>query len=160
MSFSPVSKLFWHCLQKYIFSSSNVWMWELDQKESWAPKNWCFWTVVSEKTIESHLDSKKFKPVNPKGNQFWISNGRTDAEAEALILWPHSEKNWLIGKTLMLGKIEGRRRGQEGWMASPTQWTWVWVSSGSWCTGKPGMLQSLGSQSQTRLSDWTELNKI
>ena len=73
-------------------------MWELDYKESWAPKNWCFWTVVLEKTLESPLDCKEIKPVSPKGNQFWIFIGRTDAETEALILWPPDVKNWLIGK--------------------------------------------------------------
>ena len=80
------------------FSSSHVWMWELDHKESWALKNWCLWTVVLEKTLESPLDFKDIKPVNPKGNQCWIVIGRTDAEVEALILWPHDGKNWLIGK--------------------------------------------------------------
>ena len=84
--------------QNYGFSSSHVWMWELDYKESWAPKNWCFWTVVLEKTLESLLDCKKNKPVNPKGNQFWIFIGRTDTEAKTPILWPPDAKNWLIGK--------------------------------------------------------------
>ena len=76
----------------------HVWMWELDCKESWAPKNWCFWTVVLEKTLESSLDSKEIQPVNPKGNQSWILIGRTDAEAATSILWPPHVKNWLIGK--------------------------------------------------------------
>ena len=80
------------------FSSSHVWMWELDHKESWVLKNWCFWTVVLEKTLESPLDCKEVQPVNPKGNQSWISIGRTDAEAETLILWPPDAKNWLTGK--------------------------------------------------------------
>ena len=84
--------------QSYGFSSSHVWMWELDYKESWAPKNWCFWTVVLEKTLESLLDCKEMQPVNPKGNQFWIFIGGTDAEAETTILWPPNAKNWLIGK--------------------------------------------------------------
>ena len=75
------------------FSSSHVWMWELDYKESWAPKNWCFWTVVLEKTLESLLDSKKIQPVHPKGNRSWIFIGRTDAEAETPILWPPDMKN-------------------------------------------------------------------
>jgi len=73
-------------------------MWELDCKESWTPKNWCYWTVVMEKTLESPLDCKEIEPVNPKGNQYWIFIERTDAEAEALILWLPNEKNWLIGK--------------------------------------------------------------
>ena len=80
------------------FSSSRVWMWELDHKESWVLKNWCFWTVVLVKTLESPLDCKEFQPVNPKGNQSWIFIGRTDAKAEAPILWPPDVKNWLIVK--------------------------------------------------------------
>ena len=73
-------------------------MWELDQEEGWAPKNWCFWTVVLEKTLESPLDRKEIKPVTPKGNQSWIFIGRTDAEADVLIVWPPDVKSWLIGK--------------------------------------------------------------
>ena len=84
--------------QSYSFSSSHVWMWELGCKESWAPKNWCFQTVVLEKTLESPLDCKEIKLVNPKGNQSWLFIGRTDAEAETPILWPPDAKNWLIGK--------------------------------------------------------------
>ena len=90
--------------QNYGFSSSHVWMWELDCKESWAPKNWCFWTVVLEKNLESPLDCKEIQPVHPKGNQFWIFTGRTDAEAEVPILWPTDVKNWLIGKDPDPGK--------------------------------------------------------
>ena len=86
------------------FPSSHVQMWELDHKEDWVPKNWCFQTVVLEKTLESPLDSKDIKPVNPKGNQSWISIGRTDAKAEAAILWPPDAKNWLIGKYPDAGK--------------------------------------------------------
>ena len=85
-------------------------MWELDHKEGWAPKNWCFQTVVLEKTLGSPLDSKEIKPVNPKGNQPWIFSGRTDAEAKAPILWPPDAKSWLIGKDPDVGKIEGKRR--------------------------------------------------
>ena len=84
--------------QSYGFSSGHVWMWELDHKESWVLKNWCFWTVVLQKTLESPLDSKEIKPVNPKGNQSWIFIGRTDAEAETAVLWVPDVKNWLIGK--------------------------------------------------------------
>ena len=90
--------------QSYGISSSHVWMWKLDYKESWAPKNWCFWTVVLEKTLESPLDCKEIKPVNPKGNQSWIFIGRTDAEAETPILWSPDVKNWLIGKDPNDGK--------------------------------------------------------
>ena len=99
--------------QSYGFSSGHVWMWELDYKESWALKNWCFPTVVLEKTLESPLDCKEFHPVHPKRNQSWIFIARTNAEAETPVLWPPDAKSWLIWKTLMLGKIEGRRR--RGW---------------------------------------------
>ena len=137
--------------QGYGFSSSHVWMWELDYKECWASKNWCFWTVVLEKTLESPLDCKEIKPVNPKANQSWIFIGRTEAEAETLILWPPDAKNWLTGKDPDAGRLkvggEGSNEGWDGWMASPTQWTWVWASSRSWWwTEKPSVLQSLGLQ--------------
>ena len=90
--------------QSYGFSSGHVWMWELGYKESWAPKNWCFLTVVLEKTLESPLNCREIKPVNPKGDQSWISIGRTDVEAEAPILWPPDAENWLIGKDPDAGK--------------------------------------------------------
>ena len=90
--------------QSYGFSSSHVWMWELDHKESWAPKNRWFWTVVLEKTLERPLDNKEIQPVHPKGDQAWILIGRTDAEAETPILWPSDVKNWLIGKDPNAGK--------------------------------------------------------
>ena len=141
--------------QSYGFSS-HVWMWELDHKEGWTPKNWCFWTVVLEKTLESLLDSKGIKPVNPKGNQSWIFIGRTDAEAPiVLATWceelTHWKRPWCWERLKAEG--EGEDRGRDGWMASPTQWTWVWASSGRWWrTQNPGMLQSM---SQTWLSNWT-----
>ena len=90
--------------QSYGFSSGHVWMWELDYKESWAPKNWCFWTVVLEKTLESPLDCKEIQPVHPKGDQSWVFFGRTDVEVETPILWPADVKNWLIGKDPDAGK--------------------------------------------------------
>ena len=90
--------------QSYGFSSSHMWMWKLDHKEGWVPKNWCFWTLVLEKTLESSLDCKEIKPVNPKINQSWIFIGRTDAEAEAPILWSPDVKNLLIGKDPDAGK--------------------------------------------------------
>ena len=132
------------------FSSSLVWMWLLDYKESWTRENWCFWTVVLEKTLESPLDSKEIQPVLPKGNQSWIFIGRTDAEVETPILWPpdakeltHLKRPWCWESLKVRG--EGDNRGWNGWMASQTQWTWVWVSSMSWWwTGKPGVLQSMG----------------
>ena len=98
--------------QSYGFSSSHVRMWELDHRESWALKKWCFQTVVL-KTVESPLDSKEIKPVNPKGNQHRIFIGRTGAEAETLILWPPDVKSWLIWKDPDVGKIEGKRRGRQ-----------------------------------------------
>ena len=90
--------------QGYGFSSGHVWMWALDHKEGWALQNWCFWTVVLQKTLKSSLDFKEIKPVHPKGNQSWIFNGRTDAEAETLVLWPPDAKNWLIEKDPNAGK--------------------------------------------------------
>ena len=125
---------------------------------SWTLKNWNFWTMVLEKTLESPLDCK-IKPVNPKENQSWIFIGRTEAEAEAPIFWPSDTKNWLIGKDPDAGgglKAGGEvdDRGWDGWMASPTQWTWVWASSGScWWTGRPGVLQS----DTTEQLNWIEL---
>ena len=90
--------------QSYGFSSSHVWMWELDYKENWAPKNWCFWTVVLEKTLESPSDCKEIQPAHPKGNQPWISIERTDVEAETPILWPPDAKHWLIWRDPDAGK--------------------------------------------------------
>ena len=90
------------------FSSSHVWIWELDYKESWVQKNWCFWTVVLEKTLENHLDCKEIQPVHPKGNQSWIFIGKTDAEAQTPILWPPDGKNWLIWKDPDAGKDWGQ----------------------------------------------------
>ena len=134
-------------------------MWELDCKESWAPKNWCFWTVVLEKTLEYPLDCKEIQPVHPKGNQFWIFTGRTEAEAETLRHWPHDAKNWLLGKRpwcwerLKAGG-EGDDRGWDGWTASLTQWTWVGASSWSWWwTGRPGELQAMGSRLTDELTE-------
>ena len=152
--------------QSYGFSSSHVWMWELDYKESWVLKNWCFWLVVLEKTLESPLDSKEIKAVNPKGNQSWIFIGRTDAEVETPILWPPGCEELTPCKRLWCWKWlkvggEGDDRGWDCWMTSSTWWAWVWVCSRSWWwTGKPGVLQSVHgvTKSQTWLSDWTELN--
>ena len=138
-------------------------MWKLDYKESWAPKNWCFWTVVLEKTLESLLDSKEIQPVRPKGNQSWIFTGRTDAEAET----PNTFATWFEEPTHLkrpwcwerLKAGEGDDRGWDGWMASPTQWTRVWVNSGSlWWTGRPGMLQLMGCKESdmTERLNWTE----
>ena len=137
-------------------------MWELDCEEGWAPKNWCFWTVVLEKTLESPLDCKEIQLVHPKGDQSWVFIGRADVEAETPILGHLMWRVDLFEKILMLGKIEDRRRkGRQRmrWLdVSPTRWTWVWVDSGSWWwTGRPGVLRFMGSQRVGH--DWTnELN--
>ena len=138
--------------QSYSFSSSHVWMWDLDYRESWVPKNWCFWTVVLEKTLESPLDCKEIQPVHPKGNQSWIFIGRADTEAETpitLATWweelTHLKRPWRWERLKAWG--EGDDRGWDGWMVSPTQWTLAWADSRSWWwTGKPGVLQSTGLQ--------------
>ena len=101
------------CNQGYGFSSSCVWMWELDYKENWAPKNWCFWTVVLEKTLESPLDCKEIQPVHPNGEQSWVFIGRTDAETETPILGHLLQRIDSFETTLMLGKIEGKRRREQ-----------------------------------------------
>ena len=124
-----------HLVKAMVFPVVMLWMFELDYKESWVQKNWCFWTVVLVKTLESPLDSREIKPVNPKGDQSWVFIGRTDAEAETPILWPPDAKNWHIWKDPDAGKNwrqEKKGMTEDGWMASPTQWTWVWVDSGSW----------------------------
>ena len=131
--------------------------------ESWTIKKTkhqridAFELAVLEKTLESPLDSKEIKPVNPKRNQSWIFIGSTDAEAKTPILWPRDAKNWLTGKDWRWERLkaggEGDDRGWDGWMTSLTRWTWVWASSGSWWwTGKPGALQSMGRKE----SDMTE----
>ena len=134
----------------------------VDYKENWALKNWCFWIVVLEKTLESPLDCKEIQPVHPKGNQSWVFIGRTDAEAETPKLWPPDAKNWLIWKGPDAGKDWRQKEkgvtGWDGWMASPTQWAWVWVNFRSWWgTGNPGVLQSMELQ-RVRHNWATELN--
>ena len=127
--------------QSYGFSNSPVWMWELDHKENWALKNGCFWAVVLEKTLEIPLDCKEIQPVNPKGNQSGIFIGSWSSYT--LPTWceelTHWQRPWCWERLKAVG--EGDDRGWDGWMASPTQWTWVWASSRSWWrTEKPGML--------------------
>ena len=133
------------------FSNSHVWTWELDYKESWSPKNWCFWTVVLERTLESPLDYKEIQPVHPKGGQSWVFIGRNDVEAETPIFWLPDAQTDSFEKTPMLERLkaggQGDDKGWDGWMASLTQWTWVWVNSGSWWwTERPGLLRFMGSQ--------------
>ena len=136
-------------------------MWELNHQEGWSPKNWCFWTVVLEKTFESPLDCKEIKPVTPKGNQPWIFLGRTDAETETPIFWPPDVKSQLIGKDPNAGnywrqKKKGRGREWNGSIASLTRCTWIWTNSRrQWRTGKPGKLPAYGiTKSQTWFSNW------
>ena len=120
--------------QNYGFSSSHVWMWELDHKESWTPKNWCFWAVMLEKTLEGLLDCKEIHPVNPKGNQPWIFIGRTDAEVERPIFWPPAAKNWLVRKD----PEPGEYWGQERWAAEGKILGWHHRLSGHEFEQAPG----------------------
>ena len=119
--------------QGYGFSCAHVWIWVLNCEESWALKNWCFWALVLDKTLESPLDWKNIQPVNSKGNQSWIFIGGTDAEAETPILWPPDAKNWVRKRPWCWERLkaggEGDDRRWDGWMASPTRWTWVWANS-------------------------------
>ena len=134
-----------HLVKAMVFASSHVWMWELDNKNGWKPKNWCFSTVVLQKTLGNPLDCKVIKPVNPKENQPWIFIGRIGAEAKApntLATWWEEQTHWKRpwGQERLKAWVEEDYRG---WMASLTQWARVWANSGRWCrTGKPGVLQS------------------
>ena len=152
--------------QGYGFSSSHVWTWELDYKESWALKNWCFWTVVLEKTLESPLDFKEIKPVNHKGNQSWIFIGRTDAEAETLIFWPPDSKNRLLGKVVDAGKDW---KQEEKGMTEDEMVGWPHWLNGCEFEQALGFGNGQGSlaccspwvtKRWTHLSDWTELKDI
>ena len=148
------------------FSSGHVWMWELDHKESWVPKNWCFWTVVLEKTLESPLDCKEIQSVHPKGDQSWVFIWRTDVEAETPMLWPPDEKSWLIGKDLDAGKDwgqeeKGTTEGEMvGWHHQLHGHEFVWTpgvgdgQGGLACCNSWGHKQS----GMTELLNLTELN--
>ena len=133
------------------FSCSHVRMWEMDCKADWAPKNWCFQVGVLEKTLESPLDSKEIKPVDPKGisPEYWLEVQILKLKLQHLVTWceelTHWKRPW-CWERFRAGR-EGGDRGWDGWIASPTQWTWVWANSGRWWrTEKPGMLQSMGLQ--------------
>ena len=135
-------------------------MWELDCEESWAPKNWCFWTVLLEKTLKSLLDCKEIQPVNPKGNQSWIFIGRTDVEAETPVLWPPDVKSWFIWKEPDSGKD---LRQEEKEMTEDEMFGWHYWLNGhefgklqqGW-TERPGMLQFMGSDTTTEQLNWNE----
>ena len=137
-------------------------MWELDFKENWVPKNRCFWTVVLEKTLESPLDCKEIQPVNPKGNQSWIFIARTDVKLKLQyfghLMWRTHWKSLWYWERLKAGR-EGNDRGWDGWMASPTQRTWVWASFGSWLWTREAWCAAVHGVTKiwTRLHDWTEL---
>ena len=142
-------------------------MWELDYKESWVPKNWCFWTVVLEKTLENPLDFKEIQLVHPKGGQSWVFIGRSDVEAEAPVLWPPHERADSSEKTLMLGKDWGQEEKgtTEDEMVGCIRYSMdmsLVNSGGWWWTERPGMLQSMGLQrvghSWATKLNWTELN--
>ena len=155
--------------QSYGFSSDYVWMWELDYEEGWAPKNWCFWTVVLEKTLESPLDCKEIQQIHSKGDQSWVSLEGMMLKLKVQYFGHFMRRVDSLEKTLMLKGLgaggEGDNRGWDGWMASPTRWTRVWENSRSWWwTGRPGVLQFLGSQRighnwATELN-WSELNGL
>ena len=125
------------CLVKAVFSSGHVWMWQLDCEESWAPKNWCFWTVVLEKALESPLDCKEIQPVHPLKEispgchwKDWCWSWNSNTLATRCKELTHLKRPWCWERLKMGG--EGNDRGWDGWMASPTQWTWVWASFRSW----------------------------
>ena len=151
-------------LQGYGFSSSHVWMWELNYKESWVLKNWCFWTVVLEKTLESTLDCKEIQPVHPKGDQSWVFIGRTDVQAETPILWPSDVKSWLIWKDPDVGKDWGQ---EEKWITEDEMVGWHHRLNGhefGWTLGAgdgQGGLACCGSWGSRVGHDWVpEMNWI
>ena len=138
----------------YGFSRGHVWMWELDYKESWALKNWCFWTVVLEKTLESPFDCKEIQPVHPKGNQSWVFIGRTDAEAETPVLWPPDVKGWLIWKD----PDAGRDWGQEKGMTEDEMVGWHHRLNGRGFGWTPGVGDAQGGLASYSLWGWEDLD--
>ena len=153
-------------IQGYGFSSGHVWMWELNCEESWAPKNWCFWTVVLEKTLESPLDCKEIQPVHPKADQSWVFIGRTDAKADTPVLWLLHAKSWLIGKDSDAGRDWGQ---EEKGTTEDEMAGWHHQLDGHEFEWTPGLVMDREAwhaaihgvaKSQTWLSNWTELNWI
>ena len=145
----------------FMYMDGHVWMWELDCEQSWAPKNWCFWTVVLEKTLESPLDCKEIQPVHPKGNQSWVFIGKTDVEPEAPIFWPPDAKSWFIWKDLNTGQVWRQKKGT----TEDEMVRWYHRLNGhelvelrelvmdreAWRAAVHGVVKS-----RTRLSDWTD----
>ena len=152
--------------QSYDFSNSHVWMWQLNHKEGWAPKNWCFWTAVWEKTLESPLDYKEIQPVHSEGDQSWVYFGRNDAKAETPILWPHHAKSWLIGKDSDAGRDWGQEEKgttedeMAGWHYRLDGFEAEWTpgvgdgQGGLACCSPWGLKES----DTTEQLNWTELN--
>ena len=154
-----------HLSQGYRFSCGHVWMWQLDCEESWAPKNWCFWTVVLEKTLESPLDCKAIQPVHSKGDQSWLFFGRNDAKAETPVLWPPHAKSWLTGKDSDAGRDWGQEKGTTedetaGWHHWLDGHKFAWTPGVGDGQGGLACCNSLGHKQSdtTERLNWTELS--
>ena len=154
--------------QGYGFSRGHVWMWEVDWEESWAPKSWCFWTLVLEKTLESPLDCKEIQLVHPKGDQSWVFIGRTDVEPETPILWPPYAKSWLIGKDSDAGRDWGQEEKgttedeMAGWHYRLDAHEFEWTPGVGDIQGDLVCCDSWGRKESdtTEWLNWTELNKL